>query len=450
MAKHARLSASNAERWMTCPGSVPLTEHLPNESSEYADEGTAAHFLAAECLSREVDAKSFQGRTIALCKDTNGEHFETFEELVRTFDEGVKVRNTFHVDAEMIRYVQKYLDDVRRVALAMNGTILVEQRLSIEFLTGEEDAESTADTIILGTHPETLVPTIATIDLKYGQGEAVSAINNKQIRMYGSAAREAYSMLDDYGHYHNVIHQPRLNSVTEDKMGNPEMDTFNAEVIAAAQKVQEATIAFQNKEDMTPYLQASEKGCRWCKHANCDVRTKYIEDIVGADMKDLTELAAKEVDKLVALKSDPPSEEELQVLSLRARAIPIIESWIKAVRGKVESLLFAGVSVPDWKLVEGKAGHRKWVDEDEAVKAMKKLKLKTDQIYTKSVISPAQVENLLEPAQFSTLAEQIKQAKGATSVAPASDKRPAISVTPVEEEMVDLTDVAEEDDLLGV
>lgn len=42
---HAVLSASAAKRWLNCPPSARLNEQFPNESSVYADEGTAAHEL---------------------------------------------------------------------------------------------------------------------------------------------------------------------------------------------------------------------------------------------------------------------------------------------------------------------------------------------------------------------------------------------------------------------
>lgn len=42
---HAVLSASAAKRWLNCPPSARLNEQFPNTSSEYADEGTAAHEL---------------------------------------------------------------------------------------------------------------------------------------------------------------------------------------------------------------------------------------------------------------------------------------------------------------------------------------------------------------------------------------------------------------------
>ena len=44
--KHARLSASSAHRWLECPPSVAATEHLPDETSIFAKEGSAAHEAA--------------------------------------------------------------------------------------------------------------------------------------------------------------------------------------------------------------------------------------------------------------------------------------------------------------------------------------------------------------------------------------------------------------------
>ena len=45
MAKHALLSASGAHRWLECTPSAQLELQFPQSTSEYAEEGTAAHEL---------------------------------------------------------------------------------------------------------------------------------------------------------------------------------------------------------------------------------------------------------------------------------------------------------------------------------------------------------------------------------------------------------------------
>ena len=45
MGNHAILSASSSHRWMNCPPSVRLTEHMSDSGSVYATEGSEAHAL---------------------------------------------------------------------------------------------------------------------------------------------------------------------------------------------------------------------------------------------------------------------------------------------------------------------------------------------------------------------------------------------------------------------
>ena len=78
---HAKLSPSSADRWMVCPGSTVLEAGKPDSSSDFADEGTAAHFLAATCLEKGTNAKDYAAGqyVIQLCVDENGNHFERFK-----------------------------------------------------------------------------------------------------------------------------------------------------------------------------------------------------------------------------------------------------------------------------------------------------------------------------------------------------------------------------------
>ena len=97
---------SGSPRWMPCPGSVALCAGLPRTSSIYADEGTAAHYLASRALVYEKPALFFLDETVQI-----GERVWTFTQ-------------------EMCDGVQIYLDYVAREAAAIGGTILAEQAVS--------------------------------------------------------------------------------------------------------------------------------------------------------------------------------------------------------------------------------------------------------------------------------------------------------------------------------
>ena len=60
---HSVLGASSAFRWMSCPGSVRLSEGMPGTTSVAAEEGTAAHALAEHCLKKNVNPHDCIGQS---------------------------------------------------------------------------------------------------------------------------------------------------------------------------------------------------------------------------------------------------------------------------------------------------------------------------------------------------------------------------------------------------
>lgn len=435
MAKHAKLGPSSAERWMNCPGSVPLSEGLPDTTSEYADEGTAAHFLAARCLTTGSNPIDYSGHEIQLCSTPGGEHYEAFLEDRVNSDE---VLNRFFVDSEMVTHVTKYVDDVRRVQVSINGELHVEQSLSIEYLTGEEDAEGTSDAIILGGG------FLVDVDLKYGQGVTVSAKDNKQLLMYAAAARNHFGLLHEIKDISTVIHQPRLDNVSEYTYSNDDLDAFEKEVVFAAREV-DAAIKAYGTDTFETYLEPSEDACRWCKaKASCPALAKKVADEIDADFEDMSLVKPAEKFPIVEAKL---AALDAEGLSKKAKSIELIEMWCKAIRGKVESLLLSGVSVPDFKLVQGKRGNRAWINEADAEETFKSMRLKESEMYSFKLITPTKAEELLKkasPKRWKRVLPLITQSEGQPSVAPASDKREALVITPVGDEMENLTD-----DLLG-
>jgi hypothetical protein len=186
---------------MRCPGSVQACADLPDESSKFADEGTAAHFLASECLGRGDEPFSHLGRTILVSRDGA-------EWLPEGWAAG-NAASSFLVDQDMCLAVRDYVDYVRGVSKATGGALLVEQRLPISSLTGESGAHGTADAVILAERE------IIVIDLKYGRGVAVSAADNEQLQIYALAALREFGLAQDFDRVRMVIHQPRLGAVSE-------------------------------------------------------------------------------------------------------------------------------------------------------------------------------------------------------------------------------------------
>ena len=59
MGNHAILSASSSHRWMNCPPSVRLTEHMSDSGSVYATEGSEAHALCEYKLRQALGPVSY-------------------------------------------------------------------------------------------------------------------------------------------------------------------------------------------------------------------------------------------------------------------------------------------------------------------------------------------------------------------------------------------------------
>ncbi|WP_306726438.1 DUF2800 domain-containing protein [Klebsiella quasipneumoniae] len=127
-----------------------------------------------------------------------------------------------------------------------------------------------------------------------------------------------------------------------------------------------------------------------------------------------------------------------------------IESFCKAVRERVADDLGAGLPVPGFKLVSAPQGAPEWSDEAAAEELLKSFRLKQDQMYSQTVITPEQAEKLLKedsPRRWPKVEALITRADGKPTVAPESDPRPALNVNPVN----DFDDVSDEtfaDDLI--
>jgi hypothetical protein len=118
-------------------------------------------------------------------------------------------------------------------------------------------------------------------------------------------------------------------------------------------------------------------------------------------------------------------------LSHAMASVGLVEEWCKAVRAETERRLLAGTSVDGFKLVQGRRGSRKWADPAAAEALLKSFRLRQEEMYDFSLISPTTAEKVLKssPKRWVKACGLITQSEGKMSVAPASDPRPAMAIT---------------------
>ena len=412
MALHAKFSPSSAHKWLRCPGSLVMENGIPNTSSAHADEGTAAHFLGSECLEQKRDATDFLNCVIGI---KNGNAFWDKTENAET-------RTGFTVDLEMAEYVQKYIDAVR--SQAEGNELLIERRVEFSKFIDAENSFGTSDAIII------CQTEIQIHDLKYGRGVKVDADNNEQMKLYALGALYDFGMFGDFTHARLVIHQPRLGHVSEAVVSVEELYEFAhraKNTVQMIKAIDEGTALFSEQDMLNP----GEKQCHWCKaKATCPALTKQVLNTISGEFDDLS-TCDLETELTKAVEEVPNHENQL--LSKLYAALPLIESWSKAISVAVTEKLHNGEKVLGFKLVQGRAGNRAWSSAEEAEQMLKGMRLKVEEMYDLKLISPTNAEKLqkagtIGPRQWSKVEALIVRPEGKPTVAPESDKRPALEL----------------------
>lgn len=394
MTAHARLGPSAAGRWTTCPGSVLLIEKLtaegkvdPRSSSGAADEGTAAHQVRGDALELGLDAWDFIGTSLKI----NGVDYVC--------------------DEEMAAFLQPGMDWLNE----QPGELIVEHRVNLDrWLPGQF---GTLDTAVIDRKARRLLVS----DLKYGQGVAVSAFENKQLRIYAIGTLDNFDLWDQIETVELNIDQPRLG-------GMKFWSTTTAELLEFAHEVRAA-----GKLALTPGapLKASEAACNFCP------------------VKDTEEGCPAYTEWMLSFLPDDVDDDGLLITPARRWEIVshthLITKWLAKLYNDSVEAAKGGTPDPGSKLVLGQRGNRKYSNETRAEKVLQ-ISL-GDDAYTRKMKSPAQAEKDLAPGKkkvgnakaWRILNKLITQDDGRPILVPESDPREP--VTSLQDELDGLEDL---------
>lgn len=384
MGTHSRLSPSVLPRRELCPGSDVLEFNEPDRESVDSLKGTHGHALRAYCLEKNVEPRDFATLEI------DGE--------------------IIYIPEETRDLVQKSVDAARK--RIGSGILLIEKSFDLSWLFGEE-GKGSADEVYIDTDIFEIT------DYKNG-AHRVQAKGNLQLAAYLLGALKDYGYLGEPDQYGMRVDQPRINNIDYVVFDKTGLQKLEDRIRKTADRVREARKA----NDLTKYLNAGEEQCRFCKgKTNCSAFIAEVAKVTGADFENLNQ-------------GDLPDPGVVASLSQQMSKVALVEMWCKAVRAKVEAELLSGILVESYKLVEGKRGNRQWVDDDEAEKMLKSMRLNTEQMYDLSVKSPTKIEKVVaenHPMKWERLQTIITQKQGKPSVAHVSDPRPALEMKPIDD-----------------
>lgn len=382
---HAKLSSSASKRWLGCPGSVKLSEHYPNGSSIYADEGTIAHGMAEGMISK--DDKLVQKYEVEAAK-FYGEH----PELNGTFLE-MKMILQPYVDYVFEEYAEQVHEDEA-------AQLMTEERVDLtEYIPG---GFGTSDVVILRQGR------LHIIDLKYGKGVSVSAEDNPQLKLYALGTLARFDMLYDIEDVVMTIYQPRLDNVSTDTIKAKDLYAWGEEVIKPGAQLALSEDAPVHAGDWCQFCPARYD----CKERARDAMElqKYLGQMVLSP-EEIAEILGK-IDRLTKFAED--------------------------IKDSALTKALDGEEIPGWKVVEGRSIRKYVGSEEEIVRQCEGAGYDQALLYERKLLTITNMEKLMGKKQFAeVLGAYVEKPEGKPTLAPESDKRPAITNNSAAEDFAD-------------
>ena len=384
MSAHARLSPSGADRWCVCTASVPLIDQLlkagelkltdleaddvdqiseddviefgngayddvvlgGRESNSFSAEGTAMHEVRQLCLEFGLDPFNFVGKTM---------HADGF---------------SFEIDESMADRLVEGIDWIREHTSSPD----VEIRVSLErWLPGQF---GTCDTGFIYRKK------LYISDYKNGVGKPVSAIGNRQLRIYALGYWDMLGRPDVKSIVINVD-QPRAGGMKFWEITLVELLEFGEELVRVYKRIESGNVEF------VPTL----TGCQWCpvrkSSRGCAAFNKWMLSMVGQAVFDpnVEQPTFKDPDQI-------PRAQRYYIV----KHATAIRSWLATLYAASLQAAVDGDPDPGSKAVEGDQGNRFFRKPDEAEALL--VEALGDEAYKpKQLIGITEIEKKVKPGR---------------------------------------------------
>jgi hypothetical protein len=328
---HAVLSASGADRWLNCPGSVALTRDMPDTSSSYAEWGTTCHELGELALRNRL-----LGEKVVFESDKYDAEMYAAVAAYRNFAEGILAEH----DEEPLIWIEERLDFSRWVPGGFG----------------------TADLVLVFPRAKKAYM----VDLKGGQGIKVFAADNPQLKLYGAGVLDLLDCIVEIQSIELCIVQPRIDHFDRWEIRAEELLVWLEDIKPIAHDAYKGSAT----------LRAGDH-CTFCKvRATCPERAREATSLF------------EEHDVIPGLLSFE------QIAALLPKLDRII-NWAKNIQDfAYVQVRDHGGKIPGYKLVAGRS-NRRWTDEARVADVLKQDGFTDDDIWTKKLLGIGDAEKLV-------------------------------------------------------
>lgn len=374
--KHALLSPSGASRWLACTPSARLETEFPDKAGDAAAEGTLAHSLGELLILKKA------GR---ISKANYNKKLKAIQ------------ANKFY-DNGMMEYCEDYAVYVMETFAAAIGrtkdaVLFTETKLDLtEFVP---EGFGTTDVNIVADH------ILDFIDLKYGKGVEVSAVENKQMMLYALGSLSQFDFLYNIHTVRMHIYQPRIDNISVWDIPAAELTMWAEEEL-----IPKAKMAFEGIGNYVP-----GKHCQFCRaRPTCRAHAEKQIEIFDYDLKAARLLKDEEITDILSRAAD-------------------LTSWLTEIKDyALDQAVNSGKKWPGYKLVEGRS-NRFYSDQETVATKLTMAGYPDDKIYKpKELVGITELEkNLTKKVVAAELEGLIIKPPGKPTLAPADDARPELN-----------------------